>query len=152
MHLHRFNEHRRPRRALSTLGREVTFPKARRHESNFYEGTVGKRSVQASTDHSAYYPATNCEFHLAWSRLSPSAREAHRATNAFGAGDSSRTKRKCKIANRPLASSGIFSSMHMRAKKQPDEDKTNKSLLILNIFLFSMFFLNKESKFKKMYF
>ena len=86
MHLRRFNEHRRPRRALSTPGREDTLPKARRHESIFYEGTVGKRSVQVSAGHPASYPATNCEFHLDWSRLSPSAREAHRASNAFVAG------------------------------------------------------------------
>ena len=86
MHLHRFNEPRRPRRALSTPGREVTLPKAQRRESDFYEGAVGKRSEQVSTDHPASHPATNCEFRLDWSRLSPSAREAHGAANAFGAG------------------------------------------------------------------
>ena len=86
MHRHRFNESRRPRRALSTPGREVTLPKAQRRESDFYEGAVGKRSEQVSTDHPASHPATNCEFRLDWSRLSPSAREAHRAANAFGAG------------------------------------------------------------------
>ena len=60
-HHHPLGEHRRPRRALSIPGREVTLPKAQRHESNFYEGAVGKRSVQASRDHAAYHQATNCE-------------------------------------------------------------------------------------------
>ena len=85
-HLHPFGEHRRPRRALSIPGREVTLPKAHRHESNFYEGAVGKRSVQASRDHAAYHQATNCECRPFWSRLRPGARVAHRAAIAFGAG------------------------------------------------------------------
>ena len=85
-HLHPFGEHRRPRRALSIPGREVTLPKAQRHESNFYEGAVGKRSVQASRDHAAYHQATNCECCPDWSRLRPGAREAHRAALAFVAG------------------------------------------------------------------
>ena len=86
IHLHPFGEHRRPRRALSIPGREVTLPKARRHESNFYEGAVGKRSVQASGDHAASHQATNCECRPDWSRLRPGAREAHRAAGAFVAG------------------------------------------------------------------
>ena len=86
IHLHPFGEHRRPRRALSIPGREVTLPKAQRHESNFYEGAVGKRSVQASRDHAASHQATNCECRPDWSRLRPGAREAHRAANAFVAG------------------------------------------------------------------
>ena len=86
IHLRHVNEQGRPRRALSIPGREVTLPKAQRHESNFYEGAVGKRSVQASRDPAASHQATNCECRPDWSRRRPGAREAHRAAVAFVAG------------------------------------------------------------------
>ena len=110
-HLHPFGEHRRPRRALSILGREVALPKAQRHENNFFEGTIGKRSVQASRDHTAYHQAPNCEPLPDLFRLGPSAREAHRAANAFDAGSQAEQKVNAKISFHPLAISDIFSSV-----------------------------------------
>ena len=39
------------------------------HESVSTKALPGKRSIQASTDHAASYPATNCEFLPDLSRL-----------------------------------------------------------------------------------
>ena len=39
------------------------------HESASTKALPGKRSIQASTDHAAFYPVTNCEFLPDSSRL-----------------------------------------------------------------------------------
>jgi hypothetical protein len=94
-HLQPFGEHRRPRRALSILSREgaLCSPEGtKRHQSNFFEGTVAKRSVQASRDHEFSHQVTNCEYIPDLFRLRPSACQAHRATSAPDAGSEAERK------------------------------------------------------------
>ena len=122
-HLHPFGEHRRPRRALSIPGREVILPKARRHESNFYEGAVGKRSVKASGDHAASHQATNCECRPDWSRLKPGAREAHGAADAFGAGSLTGSKVNAGKTTSHLQPKAYSHPCIRRQKQQEDKQR-----------------------------
>ena len=143
-HFHPFGEHRRPRRALSILGREVALPKARRHESNFFEGTVGKRSVQASRDHTAYHQAPNCEPLPDLFRLGPSAREAHRAASAFDAGPQAEQKVNAKVPNHPLATASIFSSVALQNNIIRSITTTANTLILYKFLFQKIFFIQKN--------